>query len=63
MSDDLDYYVEVVSRDTKAVIRRLGPMREHKADAVERGIQINLDHTTFFTRVTSEPRKEDYGSA
>jgi hypothetical protein len=32
-------------------VKRLGPMSERRAERVENGMQPNLDHGKFFTRV------------
>lgn len=50
----MNYYVEIVARKDDKVVRRMGPMSEHKADKVESGANINLDHERFYTRVTEE---------
>lgn len=46
-----DYYVEIVEHGTGTVVKRMGPMAEQKADRVEGGVSINLDHERFYTRV------------
>ena len=45
------YYVEVVSLHSGEVVNRLGPMSERKADRVDGGLSINLNHDEYFTRV------------
>jgi hypothetical protein len=45
------YYVEIVAYENDEVVKRMGPMSEWKADKVERGVNINLNHSEFFTRV------------
>ena len=54
LSDTL-YQVEVVSYDTGEVVRTLGPMLQHKADRVDAGMQHNLDHEHYYTRVMEVP--------
>ena len=44
------FYVEVVAYYSNEVIKRLGPLSKSKADKVEAGININLDHERYFTR-------------
>lgn len=48
------FYVEVVNAKTNEVSRRLGPMSESKADRVESGILINLNHEDYFTRIVED---------
>ena len=45
--------VEVVRTDTGKVVKRLGPMSERKADRVEDGMALNLDHEHYFTRIVA----------
>lgn len=42
-------YVEIVDYDGR-VEKRMGPFDARKADRVERGVNINLDHSRYFTR-------------
>lgn len=44
-------YVEVVRDKDKAVVKRLGPMSAWKADKVEGGLSINLNHNDYSTRI------------
>ena len=41
-------YVEVRESATDKVVERLGPMDERKAEKVERGLEINLDHERYY---------------
>jgi hypothetical protein len=64
MADKVDVnaqvYVEIVQRVVlhrdaarcvpEHVVRRMGPMSRTKADRVEDGASINLDHERFFIR-------------
>lgn len=45
------YYVEIVEFETNKVIKSMGPMSERKADRVDSGVTINLNHDRYFTRV------------
>jgi hypothetical protein len=46
-----EYYVEIVKYgEPEKVVERFGPMSERKADRVDTGININLNHELFFTR-------------
>ena len=49
------YLVEVVEHATGKVVRRIGdpPMPESKADRVMSGIDINLNHERFYSRVVA----------
>ena len=53
MSDITNYYVEIVKSGDEGdeVVKRMGPMNERKAERVERGANINLDHEHYYTRV------------
>jgi hypothetical protein len=48
------WFVEIVDSETDKVVKRMGPMSERKAEKVERGAEINLDHEHFFVRVVGE---------
>jgi hypothetical protein len=50
MKDKEKTFVEIVEFSTDKVVKRLGPMTESKADRVQRGMDVNLDHDRFFTR-------------
>lgn len=43
--------VEVVEYETDEVIKRFGPMPDGKANRVDAGLQHNLDHSRFYTRI------------
>ena len=54
MSQD-QFFVEVREFKTRQVIKRVGPMLKRKADKVQRGMDINLDHSKYYTtQVTQE---------
>lgn len=44
-------YVEVVEYETEKVVKRLGPMSPWKAGKVDDGLNINLNHERFYTRL------------
>ena len=52
------FYVEIVDSETKEVIERMGPMDERKAERVEAGASINLNHEKFFTRIVPESERK-----
>jgi hypothetical protein len=45
------FYVEIVKTSSGEVVERMGPMSERKADKVESGVAINLNHEEYFTRI------------
>ena len=46
------YWVEVVEYETDEVVSRVGPeISERQAERLERGMNINLNHDRFFTRI------------
>lgn len=47
-------YIEIVSYETGKVEKRMGPMPESKADQVETGLNRNLNHERYFTRVVED---------
>lgn len=44
-------FVEIVNQKTNEVVDRIGPMTERRADKVEDGVNINLNHADYFTRI------------
>jgi hypothetical protein len=51
-------FVEIVNRTTGEVARRIGPLTRRRAEKVERGASINLDHAGWFTRVVNQSGSE-----
>jgi len=49
----MKFYVEIVKSSSGEVVKRMGPMSEKKADKVEFGASINLNHEEYFTRIVS----------
>ena len=47
------FFVEIVKASSGKVVERMGPMSERKADKVESGASINLNHEEYFTRIVS----------
>ena len=39
---------------TEEVASRMGPMGEHRAERVESGANINLNHEKFYTRIVDK---------
>ena len=54
------FYVEVVESDTGKCIERLGPMSERKAEKVDAGLNINLHHSMYYTRICLNTRLTVY---
>ena len=51
------FCVEVVAYENDEVVKRLPGLTEAKADRVDDGININLNHDEYFTRIV-EPKEE-----
>lgn len=51
------FFVEVLDLKTEKVVNRLGPMPMSRAERVEGGLNLNLNHNSYFTRIS----KEDQG--
>lgn len=43
--------IEVVEFDTGKVVKTLGPMGDRNAEKCDDGMQHNLNHQRFFTRI------------
>jgi len=54
----MDYYVQVISYETDEIVKELGPMSERKADRVDNGLNINLNHERYYTWIVSEEERE-----
>jgi len=50
---DIDYFVEIRTWDGE-VIERKGPMTEWRADRVDGGLNINLNHDDYYTAIVHE---------
>lgn len=50
----MKYYVEVVETETDEVVERMGPTAEGRAERIERGVNINLNHEDYHTRIVEE---------
>jgi hypothetical protein len=48
------FFVEIVERLTGAVVKRMGPMSERRAEYIESGASIHLNHDDYFTRIVRE---------
>lgn len=47
----MEYYVVIKGFGTDKEIERMGPMDKRKADRVDNGANINLNHDLFYTVV------------
>lgn len=52
--EQMQYYVEIVRTHDENVESRMGPMPERRAERVEMGVQINLNHEHYHTRIVEE---------
>lgn len=49
------FYVEIRSYEDDTVVKRIGPLTEHRMERVDDGANINLDHERYYTMtVTNE---------
>ncbi len=44
-------YVEIIETATSKLVKRMGPMSEHEAEKVERGVLINMNHDAYHTGI------------
>lgn len=50
----MKFYVEVVEySDPEKIVKRMGVMSESKAEKIDAGITVNLNHEKYFTRVVN----------
>lgn len=49
-----NHYVEIVRYHDGGVEERMGPMSERKADKVDSGLNRQLNHRDFYTRIVSD---------
>ena len=48
----MKYVVQVISYDDQKVVKEFAPeTNERQAERLDRGVNINLDHERFFTRI------------
>ncbi len=53
-----NYYVQIIKYSTGQRLERFGPYSGQKAEKVDTGINVNLDHESFYTLVGT---KEELG--
>ena len=47
------FYVEVYRKSDGQIEKRSGPMTERKAEKIEAGMMINLNHEQYETRIVT----------
>lgn len=53
----MKFYVEVVRRQNDEVVKTIGPIDgERTAERTEDGVNINLNHEDYFTRIRKDPK-------
>lgn len=52
----VEWFVEVVADDTGKVEKRMGPHAYKKAEKIESGLERNLDHNRYSTRIVHAPK-------
>lgn len=48
------YYVLIIKYDTEQAVKTMGPMSERKADKVDSGANISLNHEYYYTVIETE---------
>lgn len=46
-----NFVVQVIAYDDNEVVKEMGPMSERKAERVDDGVNINLNHDAFYTLI------------
>ena len=49
-----NYYVQILSFDNDRLIKEFGPTNERRADKIDDGLNINLDHNKYYTIITQK---------
>ena len=50
----MNHYIELVSYETNEVVETKGPFTEWKANKVDDGMNINLNHEKYFTHIITK---------
>lgn len=51
----MNFYVEIIKHgEPEEIVKRMGPMSERKAESVDRGANINLNHDEYYTLIVEE---------
>ena len=51
------FFVLVLDRETDEEVKRMGPFSQRKAERVESGVEINMDHDRYYTSVVEEKER------
>ena len=54
-----NYYVQILSFDEPDPIEERGPFSEHRAEKVDAGITINLNHEQYYTTIVRKGEEEE----
>ena len=47
-----EYFVEIIKHgDPTEIVKRMGPMSKKMAERCDRGVNINLNHAEYYTRI------------
>ena len=58
----MKYFVEIVKHETDEVVKRMGPMDERRADKIDSGANINLNHDDYYTRIIKKEEEDGIDS-
>ena len=47
----MKYYIEVVEYESGEVVSRMEASSEREAEKIDRGVNINLNHENYYTRI------------
>ena len=50
----MEYYIEIVEFVSEKGVERKGPYTERQADRIDDGMNINLNHSRYYTRIVTE---------
>ena len=45
------YYIEIIEHITENIVKKMGPFIKNKAEKIEDGVNINLNHDLYYTRL------------
>ena len=50
-----NFYVQIVKFQDEEIVKEMGPMPEFKAEKVDDGVNINLNHEEYYTKIVEKP--------
>ncbi len=50
----MKFYIEVIEYESGAVVSRMEASSERRAEKIDRGVNINLNHEDYYTRIVEE---------